>query len=561
MKKVLLILGLVFLPLSAHAQSALSPWVEQVLERADQGMGTASGRPTSSICDDRTKASEYEANLSFIRERASNAVQLEAEVWQLRERTVCYESDRVKMLKKLNEILEALKDTTESCNFESAAVLRSTYEFTVDAYESFLKGGSNPSYSDDRLRYIYPFQDESSWTSTSEPQTDTGSTAPLCAFSSDYAPHAIGYIPARPGDPVTDLEKKSYGCDTSVLSTINFPLDQEAQTFKDFLDGTDDFARSVYDTVQRALNSLSTFLAFYNGTLPPDGPPPVSLPAPPHAVVNGCLKPYVPDPSSALPQEWEDLLATYPEYFDLWKSSPDAGGDPRFNPETSEVLPVGLLFQPVVDFFRMDPMAMIILRNYMDRRGDAGFYRPLPVEYTTKALDSYLSAFEASDSQSDLRFISVNNEQAMAYMEAVNRDGYERMKDAAEPMHDAVAKLIYVTKEFLPKEYVPDLAFFLARSCVDGHCQSTLDTVTKRIFNPYCTPYIDALYQDEDSYKKCFCDPSIQGDWSDYDKYCDPDFSSDMGKYNGMTATLYPGCMEDGFETEPTRSSVSSFAP
>ncbi len=554
MKRILLAVGFFFLPISAHA--ALSPWVEQVLERADNGISTAAGRSASPVCDDRTKTSEYEQNLSFMRERVGAVIGLEVEMWQLRERTVCYESDRVELLKKMNEILGKLQETVDSCNFESAAVLRSTYDFTLSAYESFLKGGANPSYADNRLRFTYPFQDPDSWTSLSDPRSETGSTAPLCAFTSDYAPHAIGYIPSRPGDPVTDFEKKSYGCDADVLSSIDAPLDQEAQTFKDFLDETDRFARDVYDTVGLALNSVNTFLAFYNGTLPPDGPAAEALPAPPHAVVNGCLKPYVPDPSSALPQEWEELLATYPEYFDLWKSEPDADGNPRFNPESDGVLPVGFLFQPVIDFFRMDPMAAILLRNYVDRRGDAGFFRPLPIRMTTRALDSYLSVFDASDSQNDLRFVSVNNEQSMAYMEAVSRDGYEKMEDAAEPLHDAVEKLIYVTKEYLPKEYVPELTFFLARSCVDGHCQSTLDTVTKRIFNPYCTPYLDALYQDEDAHKKCFCDPSLDGDWSDFDTYCSADFSADMAKYDAMEATMFPGCMEDGFETEPTRSSA-----
>lgn len=552
MKRFLLSLGFLLLPLSANAQSALSPWVQGVLERADQGISTAGGRPASTVCDEKTKASEYENNLSFAREHLTAVLRLEVEMWQLRERTVCYESDRVKMLKKLNELQEQLKDATDRCSFDGAAVLRSTYAFTLGAYESFLRGGANPSYSDNRLRYTYPFQDDESWTSLSEPRFEEGSSEPLCAFSSDFAPHAIGYKPAEPGAAVTDFEKKSYGCDSDVLSVISLPLDQEAQTFKDFLDETDTFARTVYDTVQRALNSLNTFLAFYNNTLPPDANPPVSLPKPPHAVVHGCLRPYIPDPASASPQEWEDLLATYPEYFDLWKSAVDADGTITFRPEPDDILPVGMLFQPVTDFFRMDPMAMILLRNYIDRRGDAGFQRPLPVHMTTRALDSYLSVFQAADSQNDMRFISVNNEQSMAYMEAISRDGYERMQDAAGPLHEAVEKLIYVTKEYLPKEYVPQLTFFLARSCVNGHCQSTLDTVTKRIFNPYCTPYLDALYKEEDAHKKCFCDPSVRATWGDFDKYCSSDFSSEMSKYDGMEQKLFPGCMEDGFEEQPT---------
>jgi hypothetical protein len=553
LRRALLIAGFMVLPTLAHAQTALSPWVQQVLERADNGVSTADGRPATSVCDNNTKAAEFEINLSFARERTSAVVGLEAEAWQLRERTVCYESDRKLILNKLNELLEKIDQAVADCKFESAGVLRSTYDFLLGAYESFLKGGANPAYEDDRLRKIYPFQDDGSWENLDGPQTDTGSTAPLCAFTSDYAPHVIGYIPARPGEAVTSFDMKSYGCDIDALGSVGSPLDAEAQNFRTFLIETDDFARSVYNTVSMALTSINTILSIYSGE-PPDSGPVIAQPAPPHDTVSGCLKPYVPDPSSALPQEWEDLLVAYPEYFDLWRSRIDADGNIIFDPEPGEVLPAGFLFEPALDFFRMDPPAFTRLRQYIDRRGDVGYFRPLPLDMTTVTLDSYLSVLQQSNSQNDMRFISVNNEQFIAYEEAVSRDAYQRMKAASAPLNEAVQKLVMVTEEFLPEEYVPELTYFLARSCVDGHCQTTLDNVTKRIFNPYCTPYLSGLYTEEDAHKKCFCDPEMDGVWGDYDKYCDSDFSSEQSRYDGMQPTLFPGCVEDGFE-------MSSSAP
>lgn len=553
LRRALLIAGMVFLPSLAHAQTALSPWVQQVLERADDGISTADGRPGGSTCDDKAKISAAEANLNFIRERSSSIVSLEAETWQLREHTVCYESDRILILRKLNELLERMDQAAADCRFESADVLGKTYDFVLGAYETFLKGGANPSAVDERLRMTYPFQDSGSWENLTEPVTDSGSTAPICPFTSDYAPHVIGYIPARPGEAVTSFDMKSYGCDIDALGSVGSPLDAEAQNFRTFLVDTDDFARSVYNTVSMALTSINTILSIYSGE-PPESGPVIAQPAPPHDTVSGCLQPYVPDPSSALPQEWEDLLVAYPEYFDLWRSRTDADGNIVFDPEPGEVLPAGFLFEPVLDFFRMDPPSLSRLRQYIDRRGDAGYFRPLPVIMTNAALDSYLNVLEAVNTQNDVRFISVNNEQFIAYEEAVSRDAYQRMKSASAPLNEAVQKLVMVTEEFLPEEYVPELTYFLARSCVDGHCQTTLDNVTKRIFNPYCTPYISGLYMEEDAHKKCFCDPEMDGEWGDYDKYCDSDFSSEQSRYDGMQPTLFPGCVEDGFE-------MSSSAP
>lgn len=568
MRRLILIIGLVAFPLAVQAQTPLSPWVQEVINRADAGIGTAQGLSASTPCEPAAVIADVQDNLTAVREAQTAVVTLEAESESLRGRTVCYEYDRRLLQDKMNQVLTSMDDAVRNCKLATGKSLRDVYQFLADAYASFLFGGANPSYKDDRLRYHYPFED----TSLTQPLYDSGSTLPVCAFTSDYSPHAIAYIPTPVGGGAVAggaaFDVKSFGCDADVLGNIPAPFNDEASTLKDFITKTDVFARDLYNTVSIALLNMSQFFAQISGK--PTTQLPGAQPPAPHVKVSGCLKPLVPDPASSTPQEWEELLLAYPEYFDPDKGNKDPSGNITFGPTAADqVLPTGLLFVPVVDYFRTMPAAFSLTRQFIDRRTDAGASRPMPKAFVNQSLDSYVSVMSRKiDSNNSLQYIGSNIEQEMAYLEESTRDATQNMREAAKPLESAVNSLVYVVTEFLPgnggqtnpqtKEggYIPQLTYFLARSCVDGHCQQTLDSVAKRIYNPYCHPYVSGDYMNDDTQKRCFCDPSIQGSWGDYDKYCNKDFSSDQGKYSAMPPKLFPGCTEDSLF-----SSSSSTAP
>ena len=541
--------------MSLHAQTALSPWVQEVLNRVDAGIGVANGIPNGTPCDNATAISEIQNNVSMVREGETEVVKLESEAESLRSKTVCYEYDRRLLQEKKKQLLNELDAAVENCKLGTSRMLRDVYAFLNASYVSFLFGGTNPAYKDDRLKYTYPFEDMN----LTEPIYDSGSTMPVCAFTTDYGPHAIGYVPTSPGSAAvigsSSFDVKSYGCDQSVLGLIQAPLDQEASKVRDFMTQTDDFSRRLYDTVSAALLNINAFMSqLYGGTSPPI---PGSQPPPPHEAVTGCLKPLPPDPSTD-PVSFEDLLRTFPEYFDPDKGNKDpATGMISYGPEPGQVLPIGVLFQPATDYFRAMPASSVIMRSYLDRRTDGGLSRPLPVAFVNQILDAFVSVTNRKvDSSEALQFIDANMEQELAFYDAISRDAADGMAEAAKPLKDAVDSLVETVSEFLPKEYIPNLTFFMARSCVDGHCQQTLDAVAKRLFNPYCLPYVSGDYMEDDTAKRCFCDPSIQASWSEYDTYCNPDYSPDMSRYNGLPPDFVPGCM-----LQSSSSSSSSVTP
>ncbi len=549
MKRLFLIIGFLLLPTAVHAE-ALSPWVQGVLERADAGVSFANGLSETS-CNPLTLASEIDNNQTLIRSLIIPAAAREGEAASLRERTVCFQSDKHLLELKIREVQEAMSAAVQACKISTGKGLRETYKFLVGAYDSFLEGGANPAYTNDLLRYRYPFHDSALWNiGAGNPVTETGSTAPICPYTTDYGVHSIAYIPTAVGGGAVvggpSFDVRSFGCDKDVLGTLVAPYNQEAETLRNFIIETENFSTSLYNTVSLALFNINNVIGVLTGTIAPNTLP-GARPSPSHEEKTGCLKPLQPDFSSDSPAQINAILSAYPDYFELHNLRDDGSGNFTYNPSPDETLPTGMLHLPIVDYFLSVPNAGIATRSYIDAREKMGLRRPLPNYLVGQVFDSFLNALtRTADTSTKLLQITSNIEREMGIFEAGNTDALERMQDSSVPLEAAVQALIKIVDDDLPKKYIPQLTFFLARSCVDGHCQRTLDAVAKRTFNPYCHPYVSGKYLEEDAYKRCYCYPEIQSKDADFWKqYCSSDFTEDMGTYDALTPTFIPACIEE----------------
>ncbi len=520
MKKFLLTLGILLLPATVSAE-AFSPWVQGVLDRAQEGIGMAGGLGPA-ICDNDTLQSEISDNFSLSRSMLDATTQLEQESQLLGERTSCFEYDRTLLLQKLQEIQREMDDAIEACEINRNRMLRVNYEFVAEALHSLLRGGIDPTVRDDRLQYTYAFHDKDLLDRQIDRQVVQDSREPLCPFTSDYAPRSIAYIPtgvgsaASAGDAAFDV--KSFGCDVTALQRIDIdPVDAEAAAFRDFLSQTQEFALTVYNDVSQAVRNIDETIGIITGIKKPrPDAKPGSIP--PHETVSGCLKPLSPDLSSIDAQGLEDLLAAYPNFFGPENLRAVDGGGTTYDPKPGETLPTGLLFQAGFDRFGVTPASYALVRSFVDRREALGYDRPLPGgmespnDENTVDTTYFTGITNPVLLQNGLRNVSSNIERETGILDAINRDAAQRLKDASMPLEQAVQSLVYVTDDFLPKKYVPQLTFFMARSCVDGFCQDTLKNVAQRIMNPYCHPYVSGKYMDEKAADKCFCTPEFENE-------------------------------------------------
>ncbi len=498
------------IPLGANAE-ALSPWVQGVLDKADLGIETAAGFAAGS-CDGPGALQEIRNNVSVVSERRQATLDFAAQAQFLSERTVCFHSDKERLESKMQEVKDALDAAASSCNQSESRALRSVYEFLSDAYLSFLSGAADPTHTDTRLRFIWPFETDAAWTSARGPQTDTGSTAPLCPFTTDFGPHAVAYLPLDSLNTVMKDDKegftiKSYGCDATVLQTVVPSLQAEADGIRDFMTKTDDTATLLMNLIQQSLENISISIALIRGEPAPTALSPDPVTALDHGVQSGCLRQAFPvvqesgDPNAESkfdPAAADEILKSDPAYFD----DPNA-----LLVDPADALPTGILAFSVTDPFSGLSNPASLIRQFLERRGVQGAARPLPKEgFIGQLFDGMGQISIASmTTRQEIAFIQANIEMGTGYLDAVSRDSYERTKQAASELESAVMSLTKVTEEELPKKYIPNLVYFLIRSCVDGSCQTTLDKVAQRIFNPYCHPYVSGKYLDEDVVDKCYC--------------------------------------------------------
>ncbi|MSR67328.1 hypothetical protein EXS65_00670 [Candidatus Peribacteria bacterium] len=516
MKNFFILIGFLLLPQTVLA-TALSPWVQNALERADSGVVTANGLPLPPrSCDTEANIQEVANNLSMVRQERRIALDLGFESQSLRERTLCIESDRLQFQYKLNAIQNAMEVATQACNIKASMVLRTVYAFTLDAYEIFLRGSVDSSFSGNLLRYHYPFESASDFDSMAEPLLDeVHQDDPMCAYTTDYSPHFIGYLPPQPDDPPQDEDAepdiKTYGCDASVLSRIRDTLPPalkiENDDLKDFLNQSDALASEIYTLVRQALWNIEAAIAAITGALPPE-PLEGSAVSPPHATEVGCLLPPSPEPQGQAPPDassFHAVLSAFPDYFRTPNLRELDSGDFTYTPPLGRVLPIGALFRPSYDFFFTFPNPLVLMRTFDERKGIIGAGRPLPRELAPDEEEQQSHFLYKLNATAALQEIMKDSDRHIGTTDAIFRDSYERTLEAVKPLEDAVKALSDVTEGFLPNEYIPSVAYFLRRSCVDGHCNDLLDSIAKRSFNPYCHPYVSGRYTDEQLADKCFC--------------------------------------------------------
>lgn len=578
-RSMLIVIG-VFLPCSVHA-AALSPWVQAVIDLSERGVTVAQNIEETGSCSPETSIAAIGNNRDTVLQNARISVLRARERELLMERTACFRSDRFLLEQQLQKVLILLQEKTgvqnqsDSCRYNALAVLRTVYDFLAAAYVSFVEGSDDPTYADDLLqrRYIFErtdFQNTEMSDGMRDPSRDR---EPLCPFTSDYAPHSVGYIPAA-FMPTTENREdvRSFGCDATVLServlpalrSVN-PADQPAGLIAEvestiaFQRKTDAFARPLHQSVNDALSTIDAFIDVIrspratqdaNSNDDPVYRPSPSLRAPlEHAVRSGCLRPLIDKPNFGSYTDLESILQSYPALFDPNSMRAMTIGSftlPRYFPDSALVLPTWLLFRPTGD------SSVTTIQRFADKKRRFGERRPLPTSLLGDAggIETQLSYLQNTIYiPNDLRGIAGEMEWEAAVAEALHRDAIERTSGASSSLRTAVATLSEAVGTYLPDTYIPQFVYFMLRNCLGGYCQQTLRTVAKRTFNPYCHPYLSGKYVEEDAAKRCFCDDAVKESWSEFDKYCSDTLSPDeIAQYQRLPAKEVPACTESEIE-------------
>lgn len=403
----------------------------------------------------------------------------------------------------MQEVRQAMIDHIDSCNLVGANVLGSVYSLLSLAQKSLVTGGLDPTYRDNLARQTYFFESEELVTTPGTPvaQDDTSSAAPSCPFTSDYGPHS--YATAQSLESEGTL---SFGCDETVIQTLPDTLKNEWERQHAFMADMSTIAGSINAAMQAFITTMNSTVSYIRHGAPPD----ISDDAPirpsdvRHGKVDGCLALDENEAGSEAARDYAD----------------DFSAAPRT--DTDAILPLGLLFRPAYDYFSLFQNPLTLLQRSADTKARQGYEQALVGRTLYAGNDTgtkLLSTVAMTErDEKDLRGISANQAREQAIVNSWSADAIQRSSEAFSELDGSVKALGNVVKEkgTLPL-YIRDVAYFLLRSCVDGHCTKNLDTILKRVLNPYCYPYSSDLYKEDNVPEKCFCQDQ---EWGGYAEYC-----------------------------------------
>ena len=163
---------------------------------------------------------------------------------ELRGRTSCLRHDLVVLEEAMETVRQKMIDDIGQCKLLSASLLTSVYRMQSEAYQALILAGDDPTYESPILRRTYFFEDAQAFRQSAPTVDVAGSTAPLCPFTSDYAPQSVAYENGVGSSLVL------YGCTPETLERVASPSELlEVQTQKAFMTKTQTISTKTYSFV------------------------------------------------------------------------------------------------------------------------------------------------------------------------------------------------------------------------------------------------------------------------------------------------------------------------
>lgn len=193
-----LFLGLLLAPGGAAAQWAVSPYVQAVLQRSEDGVRRArqlrAPEPEVDALDLRRAATAAYGALVDTRQRIT------IERRALSEHTACLRADLFLLERQFERVRQETLLAIDRKNRSSVTLMLEVLRFLSDRYEAVLHGARDPAQTDSDWHATWQF-DPPDWQATYGGILVSGEA---CPFHTDYLPPSVG----------------GYGCDATALRQV-----------------------------------------------------------------------------------------------------------------------------------------------------------------------------------------------------------------------------------------------------------------------------------------------------------------------------------------------------
>lgn len=441
-------------PRANAATLAVSPYVEETLKRADDGIANSlSGRSAADFA-------LYELFwLHSLTTTFTALVDIDQRVVQeqldLLENTACLRADLFLIEAKIEEVRGKMREMYRSGNILGIWRLQSLVSFLNKRYSDVLRGARDPRYEDLSWNGQYVFE------------ASARLDPPMCPFTTEYLPPSIsGY--GCYADLMRDIADNKLG-NTLQSGELAQAIRAEADALDTLEQETQDFFSSA-----SALASLKQEIDALLGLAASSS----SAATTTHKVVEGCAAPAPADPWPEGAVRWELRSMFAP------------------SPEKDE---------------------RKILRAFREQKQQEGQSRPAPKSLQDDPDEGFLIRAYKWMTRLRIRKNTSRQGEGDAISSIVGLDPLLQARDALMPFSDSVARLGKLATNISPgdskrglRDFVRDYAYFLRRTCLNRPCNLRLDQVLKIIFQDSCFPYTNGEYMDSTvDYEKCRKDAGI----------------------------------------------------
>ncbi|OGJ55590.1 hypothetical protein A2706_01300 [Candidatus Peribacteria bacterium RIFCSPHIGHO2_01_FULL_51_35] len=447
MKRLAFVIGFVLLlaPNVTHAQSAVSPYMQRVITRAEAGIafakesGSLEAAVTFFLPSFRPFMEMAGSTVLGLIDTKQRIIAMEKD---LTENTACLHIDLFLLEMEIKRVQEAVNDEAKKGNVLGVLRLQDILLFLDERLDIVLRGSRDPTIQD------------GTWTKKrmfDRPGTDTAGS--ICPFHTDYLPPSIA---------------SGYGCDAeklqSIVEALESPLKETvvAETL-----AATDIASVLRKYVQeaQALLSLEQRINRLLGRSTDTIVSSTEIPA--HRTVTGC------------PVEW-------PEDADRNKDSwPDDA----------------LAWE--LRHMRFERDERKIMHAFQELRVTQSAARPVSDAFRSESQNPLEDTLNAQGART---FSAFSRKQGLRESEifAQSADTHLAISDSIGTLKKSIGVIAQLAKNRDKlRGFVRDFAYYLRRTCIDRPCNARLDQILKIVFQDDCFPYTNGEYLDGKSYEQC----------------------------------------------------------
>lgn len=440
----------------------ISPYIEQVFERADTAIAYARSQP--SVEDFDTYLEGWAGQMQTAVSRVVNTqLRLTLAQENIENATACLQIDHMLLECKTEQVMSEINSAMQNGQWGALPMLEDLLSFMQEREVHLLQGALNPTYNDPSWYAEWNFDNPS------DPEEEF--ELAHCPFTSDYLPPDTGVV-----------QNSGFGCTAEVLEQGSRLQHRESQRENDVL-------QSLLQTLRELQTEIEPFAEFY------DIETEQSEESIGHTTVAGCLA------GRGVCALNPGIVCTAPVDCTCPEGEQGCGKPGGACIHTTLV---GATFWQQQGPFSVRKNTPNTVQRFSTVRSIEGIQRMLPdylrVETNPAVPLSPIEQLQLQNERGLFQAFSAEQGKLEGITFAESIDPTKRISGSMSKLREVVGEISRIaTDEDALRGLAARFASFLRRTCIDRPCNAKLERIIQIAITPECWPYTNGLYLQDQS--------------------------------------------------------------